>query len=64
MKKIIYFFIFILISCSDDDEIAVEEPEILNLTLRSPYANEENSYVVTEGIFAIWWDKKFIEVST
>ncbi|MFT6722599.1 MAG: putative repeat protein (TIGR02543 family) [Flavobacteriaceae bacterium] len=29
------------------------------LTLRSEFANENNSNVVTSGIFAIWWDKNF-----
>lgn len=29
------------------------------LLLRSEFANESNANVVTDGIFAIWWDKNF-----
>ena len=55
MKKFSLLILSVLLlSCSSDDEDA--NPE---LTLRSEFANENNSNVVTSGIFAIWWDKNF-----
>jgi hypothetical protein len=67
-------FVFILIcsSCSTDDNTGIApitetnpvgeeaiENNPLGLKLQSEFANEQDYKVVTDDIFAIWWDPRF-----
>jgi hypothetical protein len=56
IKKLFLIPILLLAtySCSPD-----EETQAPTLELRSEFTNETNSNVITDGIFAIWWDKNY-----
>lgn len=74
LSNVLYYFIvivFLLHSCSkessnDTSSTGVSEDKQsevpnnpLQLSLQSEFANEQDYIVVTDDVFAIWWDKRF-----
>ena len=54
-----FWGLIIIYSCSNKDEIIDPVAPVFDLILRSDFSNESNANVMTNGIYAIWWDKNF-----